>query len=152
MLPLTLVYFLQIFSCLIVGSGEEEEELAATMMAPTSTSNTLVLSDTRRAAEEPSSPRQHDVEASTPVASPRAPSPKRARIELGESYNCFAGSSTTPPFDDVSASATIFILSILNFYLLSTRAFSPLNLPFDFIFVASDGTFHQSRYPVYWVS
>jgi hypothetical protein len=83
------------------------------VMAPTSTSNTLVLSKARRAAEEPSSPRQQDVEASTLVASPRAPSPKRPRIELGESYDCFVGSSTTPPLDDVSTSVAIFILSSL---------------------------------------
>jgi hypothetical protein len=89
-----------------VDSGEEEEEPATNVTSPTSTSQTLVLSETRRAAEETSPPPQ-DLEMSTPVASPRAPSPKRARVELGKERGLLAGSSTTPSLDDVSTLATI---------------------------------------------
>ena len=87
-------------------SGEEEEEPAANVTAPTSTSQTLVLSETHRAAGETSPPPQ-DLEMSTPAASPRAPSPKRARVGLGEGQGLLAGSSTTPSLDDVSIFAAI---------------------------------------------
>ncbi|KAK1613662.1 hypothetical protein QYE76_019179 [Lolium multiflorum] len=83
----------------LISSGEEEEEPAVNVTAPTSTSQTLVLSETRRATEENSPPPQ-DLEMSTPVASPRAPEPKRARIELGEEQGFLAGSSSTPSLDD----------------------------------------------------
>jgi hypothetical protein len=51
-----------------VDSDEEEEEPTANVTAPTSMSQTLVLSDTRRAAEETSP--QPDLEMSTPATSP----------------------------------------------------------------------------------
>jgi hypothetical protein len=60
------------------------------------------------------------------------------------------GSSTTPPLDDVSMLATIFKDVSFIFYHLSS--FSLLNLSLDFLFVAPDETFHQSRYTIYWVS
>ncbi|KAK1681339.1 hypothetical protein QYE76_042187 [Lolium multiflorum] len=84
----------------IISSGEEEEEPAVNVTAPTSTSNTVVLSEARRATEETSPPHHQDLEMSTPVASPRAPSPKTPRIGLGESHDFVAWSSTTPPLDD----------------------------------------------------
>jgi hypothetical protein len=107
---LYIVYEFLILS--FVDSGEEEEP-AANVNAPTSTSQTLVLSETRRAAEE-TSPPQQNLEMSTPVASPRAPSPKRVRIELGEGQGLLAGSLTTPSLDDVSTLATI--LSSVEFF------------------------------------
>ncbi|KAK1678685.1 hypothetical protein QYE76_039533 [Lolium multiflorum] len=82
----------------LVSSGDEEEEPAVNVTAPMSTSQTLALSETHRTAEE-TSPPQHDLQMSTPAASPRASSPKRARIELGKEYNV-AGSSVAPPLDD----------------------------------------------------
>ncbi|KAK1682889.1 hypothetical protein QYE76_043737 [Lolium multiflorum] len=88
----------------IVSSGEEEEEPPANVTAPTSTSQTLVLSEAHRVTEETSPLPHQDLETSTPVASPRAPSPKRARIELGEEHN-LAGSSAAPPLDDALAKA-----------------------------------------------
>ncbi|KAK1677022.1 hypothetical protein QYE76_037870 [Lolium multiflorum] len=83
----------------LISSGEEEEEPAADVTAPISTSQTLVLSETHHAEEETSPPPQ-DLEMSTPDASPRAPSPKRARVGLGEGQGLLAGSSTTPSLDD----------------------------------------------------
>ncbi|KAM0904890.1 hypothetical protein ACQ4PT_017747 [Festuca glaucescens] len=81
----------------LVSSGDEEEP-AVNVTAPMSTSQTLVLSETHHMAEETSPPEQ-DLQRSTPVASPQAPSPKRARIEIGEEHN-IVGSSATPPLDD----------------------------------------------------
>ena len=121
-------------------SGEEEEEPAANVTAPTSTSQTLVLSETRRAMEE-ASPPPHNLEMSTPVASPRAPSPKRARIELGEEQGFLAGSSSTPSLDDVSTLTAILCL-------LSSF---PLNLSITSLSTASDEALHQSWYSIYWV-
>ncbi|KAK1617657.1 hypothetical protein QYE76_023174 [Lolium multiflorum] len=77
---------------------EEEEEPAVNVTAPMSMSHTLALSETHRTAEETSTPHP-DLQRSTPATSPRASSPKRVRIELGEDFN-IAGSSTTPPLDD----------------------------------------------------
>ncbi|KAM0886103.1 hypothetical protein ACQ4PT_029926 [Festuca glaucescens] len=83
----------------IVSSGEEEEEPPANVTAPTSTSRTLVLLETHRVTEETSPLPHQDLETSPPITSPRAPEPKRARIELGEEHNLI-GSSATPPLDD----------------------------------------------------
>ncbi|KAK1696545.1 hypothetical protein QYE76_013242 [Lolium multiflorum] len=60
---------------------EEEEEPAANVTAPMSMSHTLALSETHCTAEETSTPHP-DLQRSTPATSPRASSPKRARIEL----------------------------------------------------------------------
>ncbi|KAM0858486.1 hypothetical protein ACQ4PT_047804 [Festuca glaucescens] len=78
--------------------GGEKEETAVNVTAPMSASQTLALSETHHTAEETSPPEQ-DLQRSTPATSPRAPSPKRARIELGEEQN-IVGSSATPPLDD----------------------------------------------------
>ncbi|KAK1610463.1 hypothetical protein QYE76_034136 [Lolium multiflorum] len=87
------------YEAALVSSGdEEEEEPAANVTAPMSMSHTLALSETHRTAEETSTPHP-DLQRSTPATSPRASSPKRARIELGEEFN-LAGGSATPPLDD----------------------------------------------------
>jgi hypothetical protein len=81
-------------------SGEEDAaEPAINVIAPTSTSNTLVLSEARRAVEDRSSSHPQDVEASTPPASPRASSAKRPRLDIVDSL--LAGGSATPPLEDV---------------------------------------------------
>ncbi|KAM0878860.1 hypothetical protein ACQ4PT_034606 [Festuca glaucescens] len=82
----------------LVSSGDEEEEPAVNVTAPMSTSQTLALSETHQTAEETSPPDQ-DLQRLTSAASPRAPSPKRARIELNEEQNII-GSSAIPPLDD----------------------------------------------------
>ncbi|KAK1660385.1 hypothetical protein QYE76_048544 [Lolium multiflorum] len=79
-------------------TGDEKEEPTVNVTAPMSTSQTLAFSETHRTAGE-TSPPQHDLQRSTPAASPRASSPKRARIELGKEYD-MAGSSAAPPLDD----------------------------------------------------
>jgi hypothetical protein len=81
---------------------EEKEEPAVHGTAPTSTSNTMVLSEEHRTAMESSPPPQQNVETLTPMASARAPSPKKARIGAGDSHEIVAGSSSTPSLDDVS--------------------------------------------------
>jgi hypothetical protein len=103
-----------------VDSDEEEEEPAPNVTAPTSMSQTLVISETRRVAEE-TSPPQQGLEASTPANSPRAPSPKRARVELGTKTNLLAGSSMTTSLDDVSILATF--LSSVEFYVFELFSF-----------------------------
>jgi hypothetical protein len=67
----------------LLHSGDEEEEPPINVTALTGTSRTLVLSETRPTTDE-TSPPQRDIGHLTPVGSPRAPSPKRARIELGK--------------------------------------------------------------------
>jgi hypothetical protein len=91
----------------LMRSGDEEEPIV-NVTAPTSTSQTLVLSETRRLAEETSLPPGQILETSTPATSLRAPSPKRARIELGQEPTFLTGSSTTAPLDDVSILTVIF--------------------------------------------
>ncbi|KAK1668448.1 hypothetical protein QYE76_056607 [Lolium multiflorum] len=81
----------------LVSSRDEEEDPIVNVIAPTSTSHTLVLSETRPATEEISPPRR-DIGNLTPPGSPRAPSPKRARV--GEGSNLLTGSSSTPSMDD----------------------------------------------------
>jgi hypothetical protein len=92
-----------IFFCISSSEEEgEEEEPAVLGMAPTSTSNTMVLSEEHRTAAEYSPPPQHNTETSTPLASPRAPSPKRAKTGAGDTHEIVAGSSSTPFLDDIS--------------------------------------------------
>jgi hypothetical protein len=67
-----------------------------------STSNTMVLSEEHRTAADSSPPPQQNVESSPPMASPRSPSLKKARIGAGDSHEIVAGSSSTPSLDDVS--------------------------------------------------
>ena len=114
-----------------VHSGDEEEP-AVNVTAPMSTSQTLVLSETHHTAEETSPPEQ-DLRRSTPVASPRAPSPKRARIELSEEQNII-GSSAIPPLDDVSILSTSLGILYQEF---ATNLFPPSSFS-----VASYATLH----------
>ncbi|KAK1687134.1 hypothetical protein QYE76_047982 [Lolium multiflorum] len=86
------------YASALVSSGEEEEEPAANATAPMSTSHTLAVSETHRTAEETSTPHP-DPQRPSPATSPRASSPKRARIELGEQF-FLAGISATPSLDD----------------------------------------------------
>jgi hypothetical protein len=103
-----ILFLYQIISFYFVRSGDEEEEPAANVTAPMSMSHTLALSETHRTAEETSTPHP-DLQRSTPAASPRASSPKRARIELGKGFN-LAGDSVIPPLDDVSLLSLFFYL------------------------------------------
>ena len=96
--------------------GDEEEEPPVNVTALTSTSRTLVLSETRPTMDE-TSPPQQDIGHLTPVGSPRAPSPKRARIELGKELSLLTGSSATPSMDDVMA-LTILLFAIELFPIL----------------------------------
>ncbi|KAK1678045.1 hypothetical protein QYE76_038893 [Lolium multiflorum] len=83
----------------LVSSDDEEEEQPIDAAARTSTSCTLVVSETQRDGEE-TSPPQQNVEHSTPPASPRASSPKRARVEPSKEPILFPGNSSTPSLDD----------------------------------------------------
>ncbi|KAM0839158.1 hypothetical protein ACQ4PT_060502 [Festuca glaucescens] len=80
--------------------GAEEEEPATHGTAPTSTSNTMVLSEEHRIAAETSTPPQQDIEASTPMPSPQAPPPKKARVGAGSTQEIVTGSASTPLLDD----------------------------------------------------
>ncbi|KAK1698999.1 hypothetical protein QYE76_015696 [Lolium multiflorum] len=83
----------------LVSSGDEEEEQPIDAAARTSTSRTLVVSEAQPDGDE-TSPPQQNIEHSTPPASPRAPSPKRARVEPSKEPILFPGSSSTPSLDD----------------------------------------------------
>ncbi|KAM0888535.1 hypothetical protein ACQ4PT_028284 [Festuca glaucescens] len=80
--------------------GAEEEEPAAHGAAPTSTSNTMVLSEEHRTTAETSPPPQQDIEASTPMPSPQAPLPKKARVGAGSTQEIVTGNASTPLLDD----------------------------------------------------
>ncbi|KAK1626778.1 hypothetical protein QYE76_001093 [Lolium multiflorum] len=80
-------------------SSDDEEEQPIDAAARTSTSRTLIVSETQRDGEE-TSPPQQNVEHSAPPASPRASSPKRARVEPSKEPIMFPGSSSTPSLDD----------------------------------------------------
>jgi hypothetical protein len=82
-------------------SGDEEEAQPIDATARTSTSRTLVVSEAQADEDESSSPQQN-TEQPTPPASPRAPSPKRARVESITEPALQLGGSTTPLLDDVS--------------------------------------------------
>ncbi|KAK1602589.1 hypothetical protein QYE76_016858 [Lolium multiflorum] len=60
---------------------------------------TLVVSEAQADGDE-SSPPQQNTEHPTPPASPRAPLPKRARVEPVTEHALQLGGSTTPPLDD----------------------------------------------------
>ncbi|KAK1686763.1 hypothetical protein QYE76_047611 [Lolium multiflorum] len=83
----------------LVSSGDEEEEQPIDAAARMSTSHTLVVSEAQPDGDE-TSPPQQNIEHSTPPASPRAPSPKRARVEPSKEPIMFPGSSSTPSLDD----------------------------------------------------
>ncbi|KAK1603825.1 hypothetical protein QYE76_027498 [Lolium multiflorum] len=80
-------------------NDDEEENPSIVVAARTSTSRTLVVSDAQPEAEE-TSPPQHDVEHPTPSASPRAPSPKRARIEPVDEPTQLSGGFTAASLND----------------------------------------------------
>ncbi|KAK1618841.1 hypothetical protein QYE76_024358 [Lolium multiflorum] len=80
-------------------NGDEEENPSIDVTARTSTPRTLVTSEARPDVDETSPPHQ-DVGNPTPVVSPRAPSPKRARIELGKESSLLTCCSATPSMDD----------------------------------------------------
>ncbi|KAK1679387.1 hypothetical protein QYE76_040235 [Lolium multiflorum] len=81
-------------------SSDEEEEVPVTDVAPrTSTSRTVLASDTLVEGEE-TSPPQQNVVTTTPPSSPRAPSPKRARVEKIVDPAPQLGSSSTLLLDD----------------------------------------------------
>ncbi|KAK1611004.1 hypothetical protein QYE76_034677 [Lolium multiflorum] len=84
----------------LVSSGDEEEEQPIDVAARTNTSRTLVVSEAQHDGDE-TSPPQQNVEHSTHPASPRAPSPKRARVEPSKEPIMFPGSSSTPSLDDL---------------------------------------------------
>ncbi|KAK1697676.1 hypothetical protein QYE76_014373 [Lolium multiflorum] len=79
--------------------GDEDENTPIDATARTSTSRTLVVSEAQPDGDE-TSPPQQDTEHPTPVASPRASSPKRARVEPAKEPILLTGSSTTPSLDD----------------------------------------------------
>ncbi|KAK1612949.1 hypothetical protein QYE76_036622 [Lolium multiflorum] len=83
----------------LVSSGDDDEDPPIDAAARTSTSRTLVVSEAQPGGEE-TSPPQQNIEHPTPVPSPRAPSPKRARVEPGKEPTLLTGSSTTPLMDD----------------------------------------------------
>ncbi|KAK1684129.1 hypothetical protein QYE76_044977 [Lolium multiflorum] len=83
----------------LVSSGDEDEDQSIDATARTSTSRTLVFSEAQPDGDE-TSPPQQNIEHPTPPASPHAPSPKRARVELAKEPTLLLGSSTTPSLDD----------------------------------------------------
>ncbi|KAK1619767.1 hypothetical protein QYE76_025284 [Lolium multiflorum] len=85
----------------LVSSGDEDEDPPIDAAARTSTSRTLVVSEAQPDGEETSTPQQN-IEHPTPVPSPHAPSPKRARVELAKEPTLLTGSSTAPLMDDPS--------------------------------------------------
>jgi hypothetical protein len=101
-------------------SGDEDENTPIDATARTSTSRTLVVSEAQPDGDE-TSPPQQDTEHPTPAASPRASSPKRAKVEPTKEPLLLAGSSTTPSLDDVSFSLFFF------------RTFQDLSTPLCFL-------------------
>ncbi|KAK1610651.1 hypothetical protein QYE76_034324 [Lolium multiflorum] len=85
----------------LVSSGDEDEIPPIDATARTSMSRTLVVSEAQPDGDE-TSPPQQNIEHPTPVASPRASSPKRARVESVKEPALLTGSSTTPLMDDPS--------------------------------------------------
>ncbi|KAK1695600.1 hypothetical protein QYE76_012297 [Lolium multiflorum] len=79
--------------------GDEEEAQPIDATARTSTSRTLVVSEAQADGDE-SSPPQQNTEQPTPPASPRAPSPKRARVKSITEPALQLGDSTTPLLDN----------------------------------------------------
>ncbi|KAK1660270.1 hypothetical protein QYE76_048429 [Lolium multiflorum] len=83
----------------LVSSGDEEEEQPVDAAARMSTSRTLVVSEAQHDGDE-TSPPQQDIVQPSPVESPRASPPKRARVEPSKEPIQFPGSSSTPSLDD----------------------------------------------------
>jgi hypothetical protein len=141
---------------LLVCSGDEEEDPPVNVTALTSTSRTLVISESRPTTDE-TSPRQQVTGHSTPVGSPRAPSPKKARIELGKEASLLTGSSATPsmgdvrpPFIHISRTFQPFQPSFV-FYLLSSFLFPMLIFTPPFSLSAFNEGVYSSWYPIHRV-
>ncbi|KAK1691841.1 hypothetical protein QYE76_008538 [Lolium multiflorum] len=83
----------------MVSIGDEDENPPTDATARGSTSQTLVVSEAQPDEEE-TSPPQQDIELTAPIESPRASSPKRARVEPAKEPSQLIGSSTTPSLDD----------------------------------------------------
>ncbi|KAK1604083.1 hypothetical protein QYE76_027756 [Lolium multiflorum] len=79
----------------LVSSDDEDEDQPIDATGRTSTSRTLVVSEAQPDGDE-TSPPQQNIELPTPPASPRAPSPKMARVELTKEPTLLPGSSATP--------------------------------------------------------
>ncbi|KAK1662255.1 hypothetical protein QYE76_050414 [Lolium multiflorum] len=90
---------LDLYDAALVSSDDEEEDAPIDETARTSTSRTLVVSEARPDGGETSPPPQN-LERSTPATSPRAPSPKRARVESSKETTILAGSSSTPLMEE----------------------------------------------------
>ncbi|KAK1691929.1 hypothetical protein QYE76_008626 [Lolium multiflorum] len=83
----------------LVSSGDEDENPPLDATARTSMSHTFVVSEAQPDEEE-TSPPQQDLELTAPIESPRASSPKRARVEPAKEPSQLIGSSTAPSLDD----------------------------------------------------
>ncbi|KAK1616117.1 hypothetical protein QYE76_021634 [Lolium multiflorum] len=90
---------LDLYDAALVSSDDEEEDAPIDETARTSTSRTLVVSEARPDGGETSPPPQN-LERSTPATSPRAPSPKRARVESSKETTILVGSSSTPLMEE----------------------------------------------------
>jgi hypothetical protein len=114
-----------LFCCYIDRSDKgEEEEPEAHGPAPTRTSNTLVLSEERHLNSEASPPPQHNLEAPTPVPSPLALKPKKAKTGAASTDELATGSTSGPLFEDVS------FLFLFVAFCLAQKILSPLTLVF----------------------
>ncbi|KAK1610913.1 hypothetical protein QYE76_034586 [Lolium multiflorum] len=85
---------LDLYGAALVSSDDEEEDAPIDETARTSTSRTLVVSEARPDGDETSPPPQN-LEHPKPAESPRAPSPKRARVETTKEPTILAGCSST---------------------------------------------------------
>ncbi|KAK1617450.1 hypothetical protein QYE76_022967 [Lolium multiflorum] len=80
-------------------SSDEEEDVPIDATARTSTSRTLVVSEAHPDGDE-TSPPQQNLEHPTPAVSPRASSPKRARVESTKEPTTLSGCSSTPLMEE----------------------------------------------------
>ncbi|KAK1642342.1 hypothetical protein QYE76_060147 [Lolium multiflorum] len=80
-------------------SSDEEEDVPIDATARTSTSRTLVVSEAHPDGDE-TSPPQQNLEHPTPAVSPRASSPKRARVESTKEPTILSGCSSTPLMEE----------------------------------------------------
>ncbi|KAK1618819.1 hypothetical protein QYE76_024336 [Lolium multiflorum] len=111
-------------------SSDDEETPTLDVAARTSTSHTLVISEKPVEGEE-SSPPQQNVDTSTP-SSPRAPSPKRARVEKIVDPAPQLGSSSPPLLDDPMIKDLLRIGSqFIGYREYASRAEAQTNQDFD---------------------
>ncbi|KAK1695538.1 hypothetical protein QYE76_012235 [Lolium multiflorum] len=83
----------------LVSSGDKDENPPIDSTARTSTSRTLIVSEAQPDGDE-TSPHQQDIEHPTPIASPRASSPKRARVDTTKEPTMLIGCSTNPLMEE----------------------------------------------------